>query len=108
MTNRQRVISATQYAMRRSKLLRDEIGYYLDTYSDTPGYDVADALNDCLNLAEANDEPRLVRVCIDVLIEAGLYEPRTGEVVIMGRDQSPVRKGVRYDCVEPWCEWINR
>jgi hypothetical protein len=108
MTNRQRVISATQYAMRRSKLLRDEIGYYLDTYSETPGYDVADALNDCLGFAEANDERGLARVCIDVLIESGLYEPRTEEVVIMGRDRSPVRKGQRYDCVAAWCEWIER
>lgn len=108
MTNRQRVISAIRHAMQRRAKLREEIAYYMDTYSDTEGYDEADALNDCLTFAEANDDRSMARACNDVLIEAGYYEARTGEVKVMGRDRSPVRKGVRYDCVAAWCEWIER
>lgn len=105
MTNRQRVADA--YHAAATKRLREEVGYYMDTYSDTVGYDVADALHDALNHAEGNDDKPMIRDCIDVLIAAGYYEPRTGEVVIMGRDRSPVRKGVRYDCVDAWCIWIE-
>lgn len=106
MTNRQKVIAAVK--TKATQRLRDEIGYYLDTYSDTPGYDEADALNDALNFAEANYDRAMTRACTDVLIAAGLYRPRRGEVVIMGRDRSPVRGGVKYDCVSSWYEWIQK
>ena len=108
MTNRQRVADA--YNATATKRLRDEVDYYTDTYSDVPlyeDYDVADALHDGLNNAEANDDKPMIRDCINVLIAAGYYEPRTGEVAIMGRDRSPVRKGVRYDGVGAWCIWID-
>lgn len=105
MTNRQRVIDA--YHATATKRLRDEVDYYLDTYSDTEGYDVADAVNDAINFAESNDDKPLVRDGINVLIAAGYYEPRTGEVTTTGRDRSPVRKGVKYDCVAAWSVWID-
>jgi hypothetical protein len=105
MTNRQRVIDA--YNATATKRLRDEVAYYMDTYSDAEGYDIADALNDALNHAEANYDKPMARDCIDVMIAAGFYRPRTGDVVIMGRDRSPVRKGTRYDCETAWCLWIN-
>jgi hypothetical protein len=105
MTNRQRVIDA--YHAVATKRLRDEVDYYMDTYSDDPRYMVADAINDAFSHAEANDDKPMVRDCINVLIAAGYYEPRTGEVVTTGRDRSPVRKGVRYDCVDAWRIWIE-
>lgn len=105
MTNRQKVVAAIK--ANASRKLSDEIGYYLDTYSDTDGYDEADALNDALNFAEANFDRAMVRVCNDVLIAAGFYEPRTGEVVVMGRDRAVTRGGVKYDCVSSWYEWIQ-
>ena len=105
MTNRQRVIDA--YEATATKRLREEVGYFTDTYSDDDDYSVADAVNDALNHAEANNDKPMARDCIDVLIKAGYYEPRTGEVLITGRDRSPVRKGVRYDCVDAWCIWID-
>lgn len=105
MTNRQRVIEAVKAST--SKKLRDDIDYYLDSYSDTPGYDEADALNDCLNFAEASNERGMIRTCIDILIAAGYYRPRDCGVFVMGRDRSPTRGGVRYDCVDAWCIWID-
>ena len=106
MTNRQRVTDA-YYAV-ATKRLREEVTYYMDTYCDTEDYDIADALNDALNLAEGNGDKPMIRDCINVLIAAGYYRPRTGEVMMMGRDRSPVRKGVRYDCVTAWCLWIDK
>jgi hypothetical protein len=109
MTNRQRVISAIRSMYLDGRLL-DEIGYYLDTYSDMDGhegYDEADALNDCLRFAEHNDEKDLVRACVGVLVEVGFYKPRDRETVVMGRDGSPLLGGVRYDCDSAWCEWIE-
>lgn len=105
MTNRQRVIDA--YNATATTRLRDEVAYYMDTYCDTDGYGLDDALHDAQNHAEANDDKPMIRDCINVLIAAGYYEPRTGEVAIMGRDRSPVRSGVRYDCVDAWCIWIE-
>jgi hypothetical protein len=105
MTNRQRVRQS--FDATATRRLRDEVDYYMDTYSDDPRYMVADAINDALNHAEANDDKPMIRDCINVLIAAGYYEPRTGEVVTTGRDRSPVRKGVRYDCVDAWCIWIE-
>jgi hypothetical protein len=105
MTNRQRVTDA--YIAAATARLRDEVAYFMDTYSDTEGYDIADALNDALNHAEANYDKPMARDCTNVLIAAGYYKPRVGEVVIMGRDRSPVRKGVRYDCEAAWCVWID-
>lgn len=105
MTNRQRVIDA--YHATATERLREEVAYYMDTYCDIEGYDVADAVHDALNHAEASDDKPMIRDCINVLIAAGYYEPRTGEVVTMGRDRSPVRKGVRHDCVDAWCIWIE-
>lgn len=105
MTNRQRVTDA--YIATATKRLREEVAYFMDTYCDTEGYEIADAVNDSLNHAEGNEDKPMIRDCINVLIAAGYYEPRTGEVVMMGRDRSPVRKGVRYDCVTAWCLWID-
>jgi hypothetical protein len=105
VNNRQRVIDA--YNATATNLLRDEVGYYMDTYSDAEGYDVADAINDALNLAEMNGEKTMARDCVNVLIAAGYYAPRTGEVAIMGRDRAPVRCGIRFDCVDPWAVWIE-
>lgn len=105
MTNRLAVMQAAH--AHASDRLREEIAYYIETYSDNPDYDVADAVHDALNHAEANDDRPMVRDCIDVLIAAGFYRPRTGEVVIVGRDRSPVRGGVRYDCVASWWQWID-
>lgn len=107
MTNRQRVISATRYAMQRRAKLREEIAYYLDTYSDTEGYDEADALADALNHAEGNCDKPMIRDCINVMIESGFYQPRDLSTVVMGRDRAPVRHGMRYDCETAWCLWIN-
>ena len=106
MTNSQRTIAAIK--AHASQRLRDEIGYYLDTYSDALGYDEADAMNDALNHAEANDDKPMVRDCIDVLIAVGFYRPRTGHAVVMGRDYAPVRRGVKHDCVSSWYEWIQK
>jgi Golgi nucleoside diphosphatase len=105
MTNRQRIADA--YKATATKRLRDEVTYYLDTYDDTEGFDVADALYAALNHAEANYDKPMAKDCIDVMIAAGFYRPRTGEVVTMGRDRSPVRNGKRYDCETAWCLWIN-
>ena len=105
MTYRQRVIDA--YNATATKRLRDEVAYYMDTYSDEPGFDVADAVNAALNFAESSDDKPLARDCINVLIAAGYYEPRDLSTVVMGRDRAPVRKGMRYDCVAAWCVWID-
>jgi len=105
MTNRQRVRQA--FDATATRRLRDEVDYYLDAYSGDPRYMVADAVMDAMKHAEANGDRPMARDCISVLIEAGYYRPRTGEVVIAGRDRAPVRKGVRYDSVEAWCKWIE-
>lgn len=105
MTNRQKAVAAVE--AHASQKLRDEIDYYLDTYSDAEWYDEADALHDALNHAEANYDRAMARDCIDVLIAVGFYQPRRGEVVTMGRDRAPTRGGVKYDCVDSWYEWIQ-
>lgn len=105
MTNRQKVRQA--FESKATQRLRDEVAYFMDTYSDSPQYMIADAINDALNHAEANDDKPMARDCINVLIAAGYYEPRDLSTVVMGRDRAPVRKGMRYDCVEAWCVWIE-
>lgn len=105
MTNRQRIADA--YKATATKRLRDEIAYYLDTYEDIEGFDVADALAAALNHAEANDDKPMARDCINVMIAAGYYQPRNLSTVVTGRDRSPVRHGMRYDCETAWCLWIN-
>jgi hypothetical protein len=106
MTNRQRVIEA--YEAKATKRLREEVDYFMDTYFDEAGYDTAEAVNDAMRLAERSGDRSTARDCINVLIEAGYYQPREGEVAIMGRDRAPVRKGVRYDCADAWCVWIKK
>jgi hypothetical protein len=108
MTNRQKVIAAIKSTA--TERVKGEIEYYMDTYSEFAGYDEADALNDALTLAEDNGDKSVSRDCINVLIAAGYYTPRScmDTVVTMGRDRAPVRKGRRYDCVEAWCLWIAR
>jgi hypothetical protein len=106
MTNRQRVHDAFKESA--TCRLREEVDYFMDTYSDDGDYSVADAVHDALNHAEANSDKPMIRDAINVLIAAGFYRPRTGEVVIMGRDKSPVRNGVRHDCEDAWILWIER
>lgn len=105
MTNRQRVIAAIK--AHHSEKLHEEVAYYTETYCETEGYDYADALHDALNFAEHSGDKALARVCVDVLILAGFYEPRRDEVVTMGRDRAPIRNGIRYDAATSWHEWIN-
>lgn len=105
MTNRQRIANA--YTATATKRLRDEINYYLDTYDDTEGFDVADALCAALNFAQANNDKPMARDCINVMIAAGYYQPRDLSTVVAGRDRSPVRHGMRYDAETAWCLWIN-
>jgi hypothetical protein len=109
MTNRQRVIDA--YNAIGAIRLREEVAYYMDTYSDAEGYegyDVADAIHDALAHAEANDIKSMARDCINVLIAAGYYRPRVGEVAFSGPDRAPVRGGVRHDPADAWCLWIEK
>lgn len=107
MTNRQRVLSAI--ARRTSRRLADELEYQTEANGDdSPTYDRADALWDALRFASVAGDKRLERLVIDVLIDAGYYRPRDGEVEVCGRDRAPVRKGVRYDEVGDWGKWISR
>lgn len=105
-TNREKVAAAVK--QNAGKRLLSEIEYYLETFSDAELYETADAFHDAMSLAEGNGERSLVRNCVDVLIAAGFYVPRRGEVVISGRDQSPTRGGVKYDAAAPWCVWIDQ
>lgn len=105
MNNRQRIADA--FKAKATKRLRDEVAYYLETYDDSDGYDVADALYDSLKHAEANGDKPMARDCINVMIAAGFYQPRDLSTVVCGRDRSPVRHGMRYDCETAWCLWIN-
>jgi hypothetical protein len=108
MTNRKRVTAAIeQHATQR---LRNELDYYMDGDREY-AYDIADALSDALDYAEREKDRAMARNAIDVLIAAGYYQPRAAGAdgwSTAGRDRSPVRKGVRYDCVAAWCVWIDK
>lgn len=104
MTNRQKLIAAIgQHA---SPLLRSEVAYFLES-SEEPA-DAADAFEDVHAIANHNEDRKLSRECDDLLILVGFYRPRTEAAVICGRDRSPVRRGVRFDCDLSFSEWINR
>jgi hypothetical protein len=104
MTNRERVEAAIeQHATQR---LRDELDYFLDGDRDYD-YDICDALDDALGFAEREKDRAVERNAIDVLIAAGYYEPRDCATVTSGRDRSPTRGGVKYDCVAAWAAWIG-
>jgi hypothetical protein len=107
MTNRERVTAAIeQHATQR---LRDELDYFMDGDREYD-YDMADALSDVLDYAEREKDRAMARTAIDVLIAAGYYQPRAGGDdgwTTTGRDRSPVRGGVRYDCVAAWAAWID-
>lgn len=107
MTNRQRVLDAV--SRRTSRRLADELEYQTEANGDdSPTYDKADALWDALRFSVVAGDRPLERLVVDVLIDAGFYRPRKGEVEICGRDRAPVRKGVRYDEADDWGKWIVR
>jgi hypothetical protein len=69
----------------------------------------ADLFVSILFIAEDNRDQALVRVCNDVLIDAGYLVPRPkdAQVTVMGRDKAVVRKGIKYDCVGGLESWIR-
>lgn len=109
MTNRARLIAAIEE--RASPLLRADIDHTLEVWADDPdsgGGDKADAFWSVCMIASDNSERRLVRECDDIMIAAGYLTPRRGAAVFLGRDRSPIRKGVRYDCMNAWHTWIEQ
>lgn len=110
-TNRERIRNMVHDEISLGTPLGKELDYIIEVWADDPdctSHDYADAFDHVLTVAQDNRDRAMVRLCVDILIRAGFYQPRRGSVTIMGRDRSPVRKGVRYDCVAPWCEWIER
>ena len=108
MNNRQRLIETISNA-RLPRRLASEIEWKLDVDRDEP-YDAADALCDVLLDAEDDENRTLVTACVDVLIAAGYYQPRSPNAEVChsgGRDRAPVRKGVKYDCEQDLSSWID-
>lgn len=106
---RDRLAEAIRLAPRGERL-REEVAYTLEVWRDDPECgecDEADAFRHVHHLAESEGDRPLARLCVDVLIEAGYYRPRRPGTVICGRDQAPVRNGVRYDPEEAWCVWFG-
>lgn len=104
MNNRERLEAAIRDELERQTKLGKEIEWGVDALSS---HDPVDAFDHAMDVAEHNGDRPIVRACTDLLIKVGYYRPRRGEVVTMGRDRSPVRNGVRYDCVAAFCEWID-
>ena len=104
MTNRERLEAAIKDEVTRQTKLGKEIEWGVEALSS---HDPVDAFDHTLDVAEGNGDRAIARACTDVLIKVGYYRPRRDEVVTMGRDRSPVRKGVRYDCAAAFCEWID-
>ena len=106
MTNRQRLVDAIE--RKASQRLRDEVSYFLDVAEESgEPRDVATAFDDAASIAESNGDRAISRECVNLLIEVGFYQPRTEAAVILGRDRSPRRGGIRFDCVSAWECWVE-
>jgi hypothetical protein len=106
MTNRQRIIDAIE--RKASQRLRDELAYFLDVLEESgEPRDIATAFDDARSFAESNGEQAISRECVNLMIEVGYYQPRTETAVILGRDRSPRRGGVRFDSVSAWACWVE-
>jgi hypothetical protein len=105
MTNRERVIAEIEKTA--SDWLHQELDYYMDGDREYD-YDLADALDDAYNYALREKDRKMAKEITNILISVGYLTPRTKEVVmILGRDNSPIRNGVRYDPVDSWGVWIK-
>jgi len=106
MTNRQRLADVIE--SKATQRLRDEVAYFLDVAEESgEPRDVAAAFHDAAHFAESNGEQAISRECVNLLIEVGYYQPRTEDAVILGRDRSPRRGGIRFDSVSAWVCWVE-
>jgi hypothetical protein len=111
MTNRDRLEAAVLDEVRRQTKLGQEVEYLLDAFESS---DPCDAFDHALsvvrhNVARHNGDRPLLRAAVDLLIAVGYYRPRPAgeEVVTLGRDRAPVRRGVRYDADLTLEEWLD-
>jgi len=105
--NRDRLEAAVLDEVRRQTKLGQEIEYLLDALETS---DPCYAFDHALDVAEHNGERSLVRAAVDLLISVGYYLPRQAgvEVVTLGRDRAPVRRGVRYDADLTLQQWLDQ
>lgn len=97
--NRKKLISLINDS--ESKLLKDEIGYFLETSKDEVG-----AFDDAYTFAEENNERKLLKEMRLILIEAG-YLIEQPEKTDFGRDTRIIVNKVKYQVVKHWDGWIN-
>ena len=110
-TNRETMRDIVHDEIKMQTSLGRELEYVRGVWDDDPdcnGSDDAEVFDHVFSVATHNHDRAMVAACVDILIRVGYYQPRKGDVQIAGRDRSPVRNGVRYDCLDAWCEWIER
>ena len=106
MSNRQNVIKAILDV--NNKALNDEIGYFMDEEREY-AYDETDALNDALDVAECNNDRKIIKAARIVLIKAGGFVPEPVKTDF-GRDTRFTLDGVKYSWSHDggWETWINQ
>ena len=103
MSNREIVINLINQITDRALL--EELYYYMDVDRAESGYDLADALNDAIDLAEYNGERKLTKTIRLILIKAGyMIEAKKSEC---GRDTRVLVNGKKYGVISHWEGWIN-
>ena len=105
MNNREKLISII-----KQRLNGDSFSTELDILMRVhTSYDLADALNDCLSDAEHNRNRLFIRICRDILVEAGAYSPSPVKTCV-GRDTRFVHHHIYYDWLHygGWEQWLER
>ena len=111
MSNRERFIALLE--LKASDKLKHELNGKMDVdREEYSSYDFSNAFDDVLSCSYSNsqyfkEDKKIIKECENLLIEIGYLEVRELTVVISGKDNAVIRKGISYDPVCGWDDWIN-
>lgn len=93
---------------RTKGILREEINIIIeDRPEDEEPETLVSAFLSVYDQAEDNNDRQLVKLCEDILIDAGYYRPRDNDVIFMGKDRAFSRHGIKYDPVSGLDHWLG-
>jgi len=91
-------------------LLMEEMNYFLYQYEDTEeGYDIVDAFDDALDLAEEYNDRKLLNLMRDILFNCGYIEEVDIEKIVVssGKKYWFKKNGKYYDVKESFQSWLE-
>jgi len=103
MNNRQKIMLAVLNLGNKS--LDSEIVWYMECEHEDH-YDIADAFDDVFDLAVDHGRRYLIRLCYQVMIEAGYLVEQPIKPTSC-RDMRITFNKIKYDYVSGWSAWIE-